>query len=91
MPPFLKKALISVSLGLFFGVCAGLGFYAVEAATGMLDGGKAETAVSAEISEQADVGKETGEALSETEQETDDKAAASGQEKDIKMTLETAP
>ncbi|MCH5249193.1 MAG: trypsin-like peptidase domain-containing protein [Lachnospiraceae bacterium] len=33
---YLKKALICVSLGLFFGICAGLGFYVVEAATGML-------------------------------------------------------
>lgn len=32
-----KKALISVSLGLFFGLCAGLGLYAVESATGMLE------------------------------------------------------
>lgn len=35
---FLKKALISVSLGLFFGICAGVGFFAVESATGMLKG-----------------------------------------------------
>lgn len=34
---FFKKALVCVALGLFFGVCAGLGFYAVETATGMLD------------------------------------------------------
>lgn len=33
---YLKKLLVCVSLGLFFGLCAGLGFYAVEAATGML-------------------------------------------------------
>ncbi|MBD5445522.1 MAG: PDZ domain-containing protein [Lachnospiraceae bacterium] len=34
---YFKKVLICVSLGLFFGVCAGLGFYAVETATGMFD------------------------------------------------------
>lgn len=35
---FWKKALVSVSLGLFFGLCAGVGFFAVESATGMLKG-----------------------------------------------------
>ena len=35
---FFKKALVAVSLGLFFGICAGLGFYAVESATQMLGG-----------------------------------------------------
>lgn len=40
---YFKKALAAVSLGLFFGVCAGAGFYAVESATGML-GGLKETA-----------------------------------------------
>lgn len=35
---YFKKALIVVSLGLFFGVFAGLGLYTVEYATGMLDG-----------------------------------------------------
>ena len=34
---YLKKMLVCVSLGLFFGLCAGLGFYAVESATGMLE------------------------------------------------------
>lgn len=91
MNPYLKKALISVSLGLFFGICAGLGFYAVEAATGMLGTGKAETAVSAEVNEQAEAGEEAGEILSETEQEAGDETAASGQETDIKMTLDAAP
>lgn len=33
---YFKKVLVCVSLGLFFGVCAGLGFYAVEYTTGML-------------------------------------------------------
>lgn len=35
---YFKKALVVVSLGLFFGVFAGLGLYTVEYATGMLDG-----------------------------------------------------
>ncbi len=34
---FFKKALLSISLGLFFGLFAGIGFYAVQQATGMLN------------------------------------------------------
>ena len=34
---FFKKALVSVCLGLFFGVFAGVGFYAVQQVTGMLN------------------------------------------------------
>lgn len=34
---YFKKALVSISLGLIFGVCAGLGLYAVEALTGNAD------------------------------------------------------
>lgn len=34
---YFKKVLVSVSLGLFFGVFAGIGLYTVEAFTGMLD------------------------------------------------------
>ena len=48
---YFKKVLVCVSLGLFFGVCAGLGFYAVEAATGMLNNQGAATPL---IEEQAD-------------------------------------
>lgn len=44
---YLKKALICVSLGLFFGIFAGLGFYAVEAATGMLGNRNNEQTVNA--------------------------------------------
>lgn len=84
---YFKKAFASVSLGLFFGVCAGLGFYAVEASTGMLDKGKAETAVSSEVNEQAEVGEEAGEALSEAEQEAGGNSG-SEQDTDIKMTLD---
>lgn len=45
---YFKKALAAVSLGLFFGICAGAGFYAVESATGMLSGGKDNAAEAAE-------------------------------------------
>lgn len=33
---YFKKAAVAISLGLFFGICAGAGFYAVDSATGML-------------------------------------------------------
>ena len=34
---FFKKALLSISLGLFFGIFAGIGFYAVQQGTGLLN------------------------------------------------------
>lgn len=37
---YLKKALVAVSLGLFFGLFAGIGLYVVDAATGMSDKNK---------------------------------------------------
>ena len=39
---YLKKALVCVSLGLLFGVFAGLGVWGVQALTGMSDNGRAE-------------------------------------------------
>lgn len=44
---YFKKMLAAVSLGLFFGVFAGLGLYVIEYATGML-GGRSEKAAEAE-------------------------------------------
>ncbi len=84
---YLKKALISVSLGLFFGVCAGIGMYAVEAATGMLD--KDKTEVEAEAVIDQTIGEETG--AEEAEAVTSDSVDGSSQETDIKMTLDAAP
>ncbi|MDE5932876.1 MAG: S1C family serine protease, partial [Lachnospiraceae bacterium] len=79
---YFKKVLVSVSLGLFFGVCAGISMYAVEAATGMLDkdksGVESEALIDPEIEE-------------ETETVTSDSVVDSSQEADIKMTLESAP
>lgn len=50
-----KKALAAVSLGLFFGGCAGLGFYAVESATGAFkDRGSKEALPAEEMAEAAD-------------------------------------
>lgn len=42
---FVKKAMVSVSLGLLFGLFAGIGFYAVELGSGALDAGKAGDSV----------------------------------------------
>ena len=54
---YLKKALICVSLGLFFGIFAGIGFYAVVAATGVT----AQRAQEAEtVTSQAAVGEILG-------------------------------
>ena len=45
---YFRKAMVSVSLGLFFGLFAGIGFYAVQQGTGMLKTGT-DTAVVDEI------------------------------------------
>ncbi len=41
---YFRKVLVAISLGLFFGICAGLGFFAVDTATGFLNPKEAETA-----------------------------------------------
>ncbi len=51
---FIKKALVAVALGLFFGVFAGLGLYTVEYATGMLDGKGDKKAEAEAVDEMAD-------------------------------------
>lgn len=64
---YFKKALICVSLGLFFGVCAGLGFYAVETATGMFNNvSSVNTADHEAIENVSNDIKETSEAISES-------------------------
>ncbi|MBQ6805896.1 MAG: trypsin-like peptidase domain-containing protein [Lachnospiraceae bacterium] len=57
---YLKKALVCVSLGLFFGICAGLGFFAVSATTGMLEKntGQPEAVISQDMEENAVDGEE---------------------------------
>lgn len=57
---YFRKAMVSVSLGLFFGLFAGIGFYAVQQGTGMLKTGT-DTAV---------VGEVTSEAATESSQST---------------------
>ncbi len=49
---YFRKALVSVSLGLFFGLFAGIGFYAVQQGTGMLKTGT-DNAVVDEIASEA--------------------------------------
>ena len=49
---YFRKAMVSVSLGLFFGLFAGIGFYAVQQGTGMLKTGT-DTAVVGEIASEA--------------------------------------
>ena len=50
---YFRKALVSVSLGLFFGLFAGIGFYAVQQGTGMLKTTGSDSAVVDEITSQA--------------------------------------
>lgn len=49
---YFRKAMVSVSLGLFFGLFAGIGFYAVQQGTGMLKTGT-DTAVVDEVASEA--------------------------------------
>ena len=49
---YFRKAVVSVSLGLFFGLFAGIGFYAVQQGTGMLKTGT-DTAVVDEVASEA--------------------------------------
>ncbi len=65
-----KKALVMVSLGLLFGVFAGIGFYAVESASGWAgNGGKEEIAEAAKetVDEAAEDGKEAAGSIASTE------------------------
>ena len=49
---YFRKAMVSISLGLFFGLFAGIGFYAVQQGTGMLKTGT-DTAVVGEVASEA--------------------------------------
>ena len=49
---YFRKAMVSVSLGLFFGLFAGIGFYAVQQGTGMLKT-DTDTAVVSEVASEA--------------------------------------
>ncbi|NLL77836.1 MAG: PDZ domain-containing protein [Clostridiales bacterium] len=63
---YLKKALVVVSLGLFFGICAGVGFFAVESATGALQKASVTTA-----SEAVEPAKEIANTIAETAKSID--------------------
>lgn len=52
---YFRKAVLAVSLGLFFGLFAGLGLYIVESATGMMNGADTEAAVGGTDSQTEDV------------------------------------
>ena len=65
---YLKKALICVSLGLFFGVFAGVGFYAVQSVTNLFDDEKQEKVSDIEITTEAEaVIRETKDAIEEAQ------------------------
>lgn len=67
---YLKKALISVSLGLLFGIFAGLGLYAVQTLTGVSEKNSIEQS-SAEVEAMAgEVVEEAGEEIDEITDET---------------------
>lgn len=52
---YFRKAVLAVSLGLFFGLFAGLGLYIVESATGMMNGADTEAAAGGTDSQTEDV------------------------------------
>ncbi len=63
---YLKKAAAAIGLGLFFGVCAGLGFFAVESTTGALTRSTVTAA-----SETVESAKDTANAIAETAKSID--------------------
>lgn len=87
---YLKKALVCVSLGLFFGICAGLGFYAVSATTGMLDRNTAQTKEVEAISQDAEKAGTTEENVAEGNAETSETAQAATGKTDIQQTKATS-
>lgn len=76
---FFKKALVTVALGLFFGVFAGLGLYTVEYATGMLDG-KSDKKAEAEVADE-----KTDEPLAKAEMDDEAQKAPAVDEVQIKQ------
>ncbi len=63
---YLKKAAAAIGLGLFFGVCAGLGFFAVESTTGALTRSTVTAA-----SETVESAKDTANAIAEAAKSID--------------------
>ncbi|MCM1086692.1 MAG: trypsin-like peptidase domain-containing protein [Muribaculaceae bacterium] len=81
---YFKKVLVSVSLGLFFGICAGIGLYAVEAATGMLD--KDSETVNTAVHEDAGSIADTDAGSGKTKTASSDSVAHGTDETDVKKT-----
>ncbi len=68
---FWKKALAAVCLGLFFGICAGLGFFAVESATdALLERKESKAAEDRPAGEIADAGEQIGDGTKQTAEGT---------------------
>lgn len=66
---YFKKALLFSSLGLLFGICAGIGLYAVEASSGMLNRNNTQQpkeAISRQIEENRDTEKKEDAAASDS-------------------------
>ncbi len=90
---FWKKALAAVSLGLFFGICAGLGFFAVDSVRGALtdrDGGQeAEVQQEGSVAETAkgiaDSTKEAAEAIDKAADNIPGTAGSTGQGQAVVM------
>ena len=82
---YFKKVLVCVSLGLFFGLCAGLGLYAVESATGML-GHDADKSNVRTIQELEDGTEELSTDVAEDAKEVVSGAVQSLQDSDIEKT-----
>lgn len=70
---YFKKALVAVSLGLFFGICAGAGFVAVESATGVFRSNimTATSEATQNVKDISDGVKTTAETIAETAQNID--------------------
>lgn len=73
--PYWKKALVNVSLGLVFGICAGLGLYAVQALTGMA---AKDSAQAEEVQAEEAMAEEVLPEKEQQETGTDDAKADSG-------------
>lgn len=72
---YLKKAVLAVSLGLFFGLFAGLGLYIVESATGMLDRADMQAVESTADTEAEEVLAESKDIVTEDADETQQTAS----------------
>ena len=87
---YMKKVLISVSLGLFFGLCAGFSMYAVGLSTGMINGGN--DAQAEEVKEVAGIAEDAADmakkatGAAQQAAETGTNASEAGEEDQISMT-----